>query len=496
MSSITIGQALHLAMQHHHAGRLKEAETIYRQVLTADPNHADALHLLGVIAHQCNHHAPAVELIQKSLAVHPNNAGAQNNLGEAYRSLGQNDEAIAAYKRSLEIDPRSTEALGNLGLVYFNVGRVDEAIEQYHKALAINPKMAQTLSNLGNAMLHKKELDRAMAAYDAAVAADPMLADAHNNRGSALEHLDRLDEAYDEYRRATEINPRFPIACNNAANAARRLSRWEEARMWCEKALALDPNYEPARWNQGLIELTMGYYAIGLPKYELRFVATPQRLPKDLFGLRWDGSPLDGKTVLLVGEQGLGDTWQAARYVPMIRERGGKVLIECTRSQVSMLGRLPGVEQAFANHTPRPSFDCFAPMMSLPLLFNTTITTIENRVPYLTAEPARVESWRERLSFYGSGPKVGLVWHGSALPEPLRSCKLTDLAPLGRALGIKFFSLQVGEGSEEAANPPAELNLTDLAKDVWDFEEMAACMMNLDLIISIDTAAAHLAGAL
>jgi len=495
MSRITIPKAIELGTGHHQAGRLQQAESIYRQVLARDPNNPDALHLLGVLAHQCGHHQTAVELIGKSIKANPKNASAHTNVGEALRLLGRLEEARDALLMAIELNPKSAEAMGNLGLVYWGMGRPDEAVECYRKSLALNPNLAQSHNNLGNVLLDRKDSEGAMACYERALAIDPNFADAHNNRGSALEMMDRLEEAIAEYTRAFELRSNFAIACNNAGNVARRLCHWDDAMAWCKRALQFDPHFEPARWNVGLLELTRGDYPNGLPKYELRFVATSQRLPPGINRPRWDGAPLGGRTILLYAEQGLGDGWQAARYVPMVAARGGKIVIECHKAQVSLMRGLQGVVATIVSGAQRPPYDLFSPMMSLPLLFGTTIKNIPRDVPYLKPDEKRVAAWRERLSAY-SGLKVGLIWNGSENPEPLRSIALAELAPLASLSGVQYFSLQFGDAAAELKKAPAWVNIVDLSEDVADFGETAACMMNLDLVLTVDTAAAHLAGAL
>jgi tetratricopeptide (TPR) repeat protein len=494
MGRMTIPQALSLGMNRHQTGQLQEAESIYRQILALKPNDPDALHLLGVLAQQCGHSQAAVDLIQKSLAVTPANSAALTNLGEALRVLGRHDQAIAALQKSLEIRV-SPEAIGNLGIVYADIGKTDQAIECYQKALAITANQPRVLNNLGNALLSKKDMDGALSAFDRALALDPNFADGHNNRGSALEQLDRLDEALSEYTRAFELQPTFAIACNNAGNLTRRLCQWDAATAWIQRSLQLNPKYEPAIWNLGLIELTRGDYPNGLPKYEMRFVATENRLPTGLNRPRWDGSPLEGRTILLCAEQGFGDCWQAARYMPMIAGRGGRIVIECHPSQVKLMQNLEGVVQAFASGEPRPDYDVFEAIMSLPLRLGTTLETIPRDVPYLKPNPDRIWAWGEKFAGI-SNLKVGLVWAGSHHPDPLRRISLAELAPVAAVPDVQFIGLQIGKAGAEARETAAWSSMIDVSEDLTDFGETAACMMNLDLILTVDTAAAHLAGAL
>jgi tetratricopeptide (TPR) repeat protein len=492
---MTISQALEMAMTAHRAGRMQEAESVYRQILQHQPNNADALHLLGVLAQQCGQPQPAVELMEKSLAINPNNSAALTNLGEAYRVTGRLENAQAVLQKSLSLNPNSAEAIGNLGIVFSDMGKTDEAVNCYNRSLALNPNQPQVLNNLGNASLSRTKYDEALAIYERALRLDPKFADGHNNRGSALEHLARLEEAFAAYTHAVELNPNFAIACNNAGNVARRLCQWDLAVQWCSRSLQINPSYEPARWNIGLIELTRGDYAAGLPKYELRFVATPQRLPAGLDGQRWDGGAIDGKTILLYAEQGLGDGWQAARYVPMLADRGAKVIIECHPSQVGIMRSLRGVIGIVPYGQPRPKYDLFDPMMSLPLRFQTRLESIPREFPYITVDPERVAAWRDRLGSH-TELRVGLVWRGSDNPDPLRSITLEELAPLAAVSNVQFFGLQFGEAVADIAKSAAWSKMIDLSAEVADFGETAACMMNLDLVLSIDTAAAHLAGAL
>ncbi|HEX2972724.1 MAG TPA: tetratricopeptide repeat-containing glycosyltransferase family protein [Tepidisphaeraceae bacterium] len=428
--TLPLDQALSLARSYLQAGRLREAEPIYRHIIRDYPDHPEALHYLGVIGLQCGFLDNAIQLMSRSIALTPGIAHYHRNLAEALRRAGRLDEAEAGFKTALELQPGFPETYHSLALVYEKADRIDEAIACYRQAIALKPTLAES----------------------------------HCNLGVLLERRGGYDEALQLFTRAIELRP----------------------------------NYALAHLSRGLALLRQGNFEAGWREYpwrwQLREFATQRPDPTRPL---WDGSDLAGRTLLVRAEQGLGDTLQFSRYVPLLAPRGGQVVFQVQPPLQSLLGRLPGVTQVVASDDPLPPYDLQIPLMDLPRLFGTTLTTIPNTVSYLTPAADRLQAWQNRLAA-DSTFKVGLVWAGGSLypGDKKRSISLASFAPLAAVSGITFYSLQKGGPAAQAATPPAGMHLVDLTADLTDFGETAALASCLDLIITVDTAVAHLAGAL
>jgi hypothetical protein len=342
-----------------------------------------------------------------------------------------------------------------------------------------------------------------METYSRAIALRPTMADAVNNMGVCLEKLDRLEESEAASRRALAMNPNLPTAYINLAFVLRRLGRFEEALATNRKGLALLPSSPEGRWNAACLELTFGNWEVGLPAYESRYLISKHSPDRNLTGLRWDGGDLKGRTVLIHEEQGFGDMIMAARFVPLVAARGGKVILLVLPVLVDLMQGVEGAERVMSAGEPLPAYDLHAPLMSLMLLLKMTRETVPAKVPYLKPDAGRVARWgdllQEALATGGVGVgalRVGLIWQGRVLPDPLRAIAPAMLAPLAEIPGVVLVSLQKAELPPEPPPPRATFPIIDLADQIEDFADMAALMMQVDLVITIDTAAAHLAGAL
>ena len=488
-------------LDHYRAGRLAEAEAELRRAISADPRHTDALHLLAVVNLDRGGAAGAVALVRRAVQLRPTFPVAWNTLGECYRRIHQLPPAIDCFRTAIGQDPALAAAQVNLALALSDAGQVGPAEAACRSALALDPTLTQAHALLGSLVIARGDPAAAAAALRRAIADGRPTASVYNNLGVALEATDQLPEAADAYRRAAELDPASATIANNYLNVARQLNRWDEAMAWTDRILTADPTFGPARWNRGLLDLTRGDYAAGLPNYEVRFTGTAQRHPPFLAGRPWDGrADLSGGTLLLYAEQGFGDGFQAARYVPVVAGRVGRVVLLCHPSQARLFARLPGAWAVSSELSGLPAYDRFAAMMSLPFLCRTTAPAdVPAAVPYLTPPPDCVDRWRTRLAPAGArptvGPRVGLVWAGAARPDPLRTIPLADLSPLLAVTGVRWVSLQVGPASSELATVPAAADVDDLSPHLTDFAETAAALGQLDLLITIDTGTAHLAGA-
>ncbi|MGD0388832.1 MAG: tetratricopeptide repeat protein [Tepidisphaeraceae bacterium] len=465
MAQPTIEQTFDVALQHHQAGRLHEAERLYRQILAQQPEHIDAMQNLGIIAQQAGRTGIAVDLIRRAIALRPNYAEAYSNLGNALKDNGQLDEAIAACRQAIALKPDLPEAHSNLGAALLGKGQFDEAIAACRRAISLRPNLSEAHASLGAALAGKGELDEAAAAFRRAIALKPSLPEAHGNLGNALRDKGQLEEAVAAYR----------------------------------QAISLRPAYAEAHIGLALSLLARGDFRGGWDEYEWRWKCEDFPSPGRNFARpQWDGCPLEARTLVLHAEQGYGDAIQFIRYLPLVEQRGGRIIIECPAELQRLFQTIAGRCQIVAAGQSLPPFDLHCPILSLPLVFKTTLESIPAEVPYLFPDAELLESWRQKLSASAAGLKVALAWAGNpnVKVDRARSMSLDRLAPLSEVRGATFYSLQKGEAARQAEQPPPGLRLVNLGPELHDFADTAAVMCLMDLVITTDTSVAHLAGAL
>ena len=489
----------------HQAGRLPEAEAIYRDVLATDPHHFDALHLLGVAAQQQGDSARAVELMTHALAVEPANGQALCNIAIAYQGLHRLDDAEASLRKALALQPDWDRAHNALGTTFLARGNLDEAQACFRRAVAANPDSAEALANLGSICKDKGDPDQAEAFYRRALQLNPQAAEVCVNLGSVLQHRGDFGGAEDLYRRALTLRPDYAAAHSNLGSVLVMQRRLEEAEASLRNALQLSPDDASAKYNLAMGTLLRGDYREGLALYESRFDALPHEfaVARATAGslkrhARWQGDPLSGRRVLVWTEQGLGDALMMMRYLPALKERGARsVTVLCDAALDRVMRSLPGVDKVACriDAIAAESYDTHCPIMSLPHLFGTQLDSIPCRVPYLSVPAAAKSAWRERLSGIAK-MKVGLVWAGnSALRDDARrSITLNQFAPLREIDGVQLISLQKGGAAAELGQWGSAI--ADWMDACGDFMDTAALVDNLDLVIGVDTAVAHLAGAL
>lgn len=413
-----------------------------------------------------------------------------------HHSTGNLAEAERIYRQILALDPRHADSLHLLGVIAFHAGRPDAARELIQRAIAVNPSAPEYHSNLGNVLKESGNTEDAIASYRRALALRPGFADAHFNLGNAYLKDERLAQAVECYQASLRMRREYSPAWANLGNALRSLGRIREALECYEHVPGHAPEFAEARWNRVIALLLSGDMARGWEEYECRWNlerAKPRR--RNFSQPLWDGSDLAGRTVLLHAEQGFGDTIQFMRYAPMVKARGGCVLVECPPPLQKMLEKVKGITRVVAAGEPLPDFDLQIPLLSLPRIFRTTLESVPASIPYLRADPALARKWKQKFAPKQTSFKVGLTWAGGT-SDPKRDCALSMLAPLAGTPGVVFCSLQKGEAAAQAANPPAGMTLLDFAAELSDFADTAALISQLDLVISIDTAVAHLAGAM
>jgi tetratricopeptide (TPR) repeat protein len=492
---------LQSAIALHQQGNLDQAESIYLQLLEIDPRSADVLHLLGVIAYQTRHYQSAVDLIGQAIEINPNIASYYSNLGVALKELKQFDAAVASYDKAIALKPDYAEAYSNRGNALKELKQFDAAIASYDKAIALKPDYAEAYSNRGVALKELKQFDAAIASCDKAIALKPDYAEAYSNRGVALQNLKQFDAAVASYDKAIVLKPDYAEAYSNRGVALQDLKQFDAAVASYDKAIVLKPDYAEAYWNKSLLLLLIGEVIKGFNLYEWRWEEKESIKFKRNFSqpLWLGGESLLGKTVLLHAEQGLGDTIQFCRYVRMIADLGATVILEVQKPLVRLLKDLSGVTTLLAQGDPLPDFDFQCPLLSLPLAFKTDLNSIPSSKSYLEAEAERVTYWKDQIK--GDGLKIGIAWQGSqgTKIDIGRSFELKLFKNIAALPNVQLISLQKGYGSEQLKNMPSGMQVMDLGEELdadGAFLDSAAVMMNLDLVITSDTALTHLAGAL
>jgi tetratricopeptide (TPR) repeat protein len=509
----------------HQAGRLDEAERCYDKVLKRNPKHFGALHLLGLIRMQTGRAEQAVELLKRAVRLNPNDPAAQGSLGAALSGTGCHEAALARYDRAIALQPglagvhynravalqslmRPAEALASLdaaialdpgnagahhnrGSALVALGRPEDALASYDRAIALKPDHAEAFCNRGLALKLMHRTKEALASYDIAIALAPNHAPAHNNRGSALEVLGRPEEALASYDRAIALQPGYAEAFANRGLVLRILRRLDEALASYEAAIALDPGNVDAHLGKSFLLLLTGQFESGWREYEWRKATWGPVSPLEP-ARAWTGEgDLAGKRLLLQGEQGLGDTLQFARYVPLLVDRGIAVTLCVQTSLVSLLGAsLPGVS-VIAEGEPPPQFDWHCALMSLPLGLAVTPPP-----PLRLDASARRADWAARLG-PKTRPRVGLAWSGNPnhFSDHNRSIEFDQLTPL---LGedVEWVAIQNGVRASDAEAFAASGRVAFFGEALGDFADTAALVEQMDLVICVDTSLAHLAAAL
>jgi tetratricopeptide (TPR) repeat protein len=480
-------------------GKMEEAAACYRRHLQAHPDSAEGHFHLGAILHVQGQIQQAAGHYERAVASKPDYTIAYNNLGASYHDLGLHDRAIAAYHKALELRPDYADALNNLATVLNDRSEHAEAAECCRRAIEIDPSYAAAHNNLGIALVELGKTSQAIASYQASLSIEPNSASAHCNLGSAWWRQSSYGEAENALRRAISLKPGYAEAYNNLGSVLQDTGRFEEAQASFQKALELVPNYADAHWNLSIIRLMQGDLDGGWREYEWRwrcksFKAEQKSVPK------WEGQSLAGKSIHVYAEQGLGDTLQFVRYVPLLAHTEAKVFFECQECLIPLLAASP-VSRLLNTDGPPPPADYCCPLLSLPRLLTSPINCLADRVPYLFAATDLIERWKTKLAAV-EGFKVGIAWQGNPQypGDRSRSIPLTYFNMLTELPGVRLVSLQKGAGTEQLASLPERDRIVEFSGEVdataGSFMDTAAIMKNLDLVITSDTAIAHLAGAL
>jgi Flp pilus assembly protein TadD/GR25 family glycosyltransferase involved in LPS biosynthesis len=496
-------ELLEEAKRLHRAGKLAEAEAAYSRVLAGAPRHPDVLYFFGLVKHQLGQSAAAIEPLSRALAMRPDCPEFHCNLGAVMCTQpGRGEEGLELIARAIELRPGYAEAYASLGTALDREGRTADAVAAWSRSIELRPTLAEAHRGLGTCLLGGGDLKRGIEHLREAVRLSPKNGPAHNDLGCALRDLGDLEGALRAFRIAAQLQPAMHEAAMNTGIVLADLGSPEEAIAMLEKAISLRPDCGSAHWSLSLAHLASGNFARGWLRYEWRrHTETGKKNDRTFMQPAWNGCDISGSIILVTCEQGLGDTIQFIRYAPMLKTRGARVLFECQPPLVELLRGMAGIDQLIAKGEPLPRFDTHVKLLSLPGIFGTRLGNIPNEVPYLEPDPRREAQWKARLAGM-SGFKIGIAWQGN--PEfhkdRTRSIPLEHFEPLSRVQGVRLLSLQKNAGAEhvervsdrfrvDAFDPP-------LDEGTGAFMDTAAVMRHLDLVITSDTAIAHLAGAL
>jgi tetratricopeptide (TPR) repeat protein/glycosyltransferase involved in cell wall biosynthesis len=478
-------------------GRRDEAAAMLANAIGIEPAYGEALNNFALLHNEAGNHAEAREFFLHAVTCDPANHDWCNNLGNACVELGNFDEALRAYDAAISTRPGDASYWSNRGVALRGTGASDEAVRSFEHAVAIDPSQVNALSNLGILYKEQRRFDFAIEMFLRALSIAPDMAALYANFATVYEALGDFERMRELAQAALEREPSSAEAINLLANFELEAGRLEQAERLYWKALGISPDNKNANWNLAIIWLLRGEYEMGWRQFEWRKRLHPTLTARPgTSGPGWDGSPLEGRHILLTTEQGLGDTLQFIRYAQLVRQAGaGRVTVECPAAVRELVATVAGVDEVVATGEALPAHDTHASVMSLPHLLGTTLDTIPASVPYLRSGQRDVA---ERVTAAPGVLKVGIVWAGNPIHprDHLRSIPLADLARVFDVPGAQFFSLQKGGDSERDLHDLGDDRVVDLAPYLDDFGDTAAAIEQLDLVIAVDTSVAHLTGAL
>lgn len=487
-----------LGMALARLNRYAEALASYDRAIQLQPDFIEAFNNRGVALEHLDQPEQALDSYGHALRLQPENMGVLSNRSNALLKLKRYEEALAGYEKIFLLHFCNAEILSNHGSALAGLGRHAAALASYDRALELKPDSADILFNRGNMLARMSRIEEALASYDRSLLLRPNDVDVLCNRGNALRRLKRSEEALACYDLMLRLRPDSADAFSNRSGALGDLHRYEEALASCAQALQLQPDHVDANFHEATLSLLHGDFELGWKKYEWRWRVSGQENYARYFSQPvWLGKEsLHGKSILLHAEQGFGDTIQFCRYVKLVAATGARVIIETQSALGSLLSSLNGVCQVVVKGDPLPAFDYHCPLLSLPLAFNTCLKTIPAEVSYLASDPARVEAWRSKLG-ERNRPRVGLVWSGNASQtnDHNRSIPMSSLIELASGQA-QYVCLQKEVRENDVPILGGRKDIAYFGDDLVDFAETAALLSNMDLVISVCTSVAHLAGAM
>jgi tetratricopeptide (TPR) repeat protein len=501
------------AMAHYNRGNvLKELEqpydalVSYGRAIAINPNHAEAYYNRGVLLQQLARFDSALESYNRAIAINPRYAEAYYNRGIVQQALEQPEAALASFDRAILNRPDYADAFCNRGTTLRTLERFEEALASYDRAIEIKADSAEAHSNRGVALDGLGRFDEALVSCDKAIALNPNHAEAYTNRAVVLAELGRFEDALADHDQAIALDPERAEAHSNRGVLFYQLLQLDAAVACYNRAIAIKADYAQAYENRGYALLLSGNLEAGWADYEWR--RKNARHARSASGNHvaplWLGKEdISGKTILIHGEQGMGDRIQFCRYVKWLADRGAEVILEVEPPLRILFESLEGVSCLMERGATLPDFDFQTPLLSLPLAFNTTLSTIPAPVPYLRSTAEKIARWQARLG-EKRRPRIGPVWSGGFKSlgslSARRNIPLSKFAPLKHPQ-FEFYSLQKGREAEAELAVLTSSGwdgpmIADFAAELHDFSDTAALIEQLDLVISVDTSTAHLAGAI
>jgi tetratricopeptide (TPR) repeat protein len=479
-------------------GKYPKAKALLLGIVQKSPDNFEALKLLGYIEGMKENYSGALKYLTLATAANPSSMEAWYYQGLALQKLGRHEKAVACFDEALRLHPGFFEALNNIGLSLNEIGRSDEALERLDKARTLNPLSWEVNYNCGLVLGKLKRYREEIESYDRALLLNPHDAGILANRGVALSELGRDEEAIEWFDKSLAINPANAEILTNRGAALDKLARYEDALDAYRRALSIAPDYPEAHWNLALSRLLLGDFENGWKEYEWRWRTRKIKPSLRTFAKpQWRGqAPLAGRKILLYSEQGLGDTLHFCRYVELIAEMGAEVILQVQPALKTLLAGLQGVSRILATDEVAPDFDFHCPLLSVPLAFGARLDTVPCRIPYLTACSDLAAKWHVRLENDGRR-QIGIVWSGSTTNTNDR-CRSIPPKLFSRLMDVdaRFVSLQKEIAPDAAAFFDAYPEMRHFETELNDFSDTAALIQSLDLVITVDTAVAHLAGAL
>jgi tetratricopeptide (TPR) repeat protein len=477
-------------------GRFQQAIKSFEDVLALKPDHVGALNNLGTALRSLGRREAALARFGEALALKPDDLIALNNNGTALQDFDHHTEALACFDKALAIDAHQVDIICNRGHSQRVLGLAAEALASFGAALAIDPRHVPSLCNRGNALRDLKRTEEALASFDAALALQPRYKDALCGRGNVLADTARYADAIASYDHALAIDPNFAAAHNGRGLVLTQLQRYDEALSSLTTATARAPENAEFAFREGVARLSAGDFTLGWPKYEAR-LKLRRALPARKFDSeRWDGkTSLRGRTILLHAERDVGDTLRFARYVGPLAAAGARVVTEVQPELVDLMTGVDNVAVVIADGGVAPAHEFHCPLPSLPFAFGTTLNSVPATVPYLRPPPQRVQAWTNCL-LSTKPPRVGFAWTSDAGEKSGCSIDLEQLLPSLRHASARFVSLQPKIARNDAVLLAREPSVAPLSAELRGFIDLAAVISLLDLVITVDGATAHLAGAL
>lgn len=492
------------AVQAQQQGDRATAETHYRLILDVVPQHLDTAHNLAILLGDQQRHGEALALWQGVLAAAPDSTDARIEAALTRIRMGDAAGAKADLLQAVALQPTDDDTWRRIASGFVLLREFPDAVDAYTAALGCNPQEPRNYTAFASLCSHLGEYAVARELAETATRLAPDLLWAWVELGNAQMKEGTPEAAAASFREAIRVAPREAVGYCNLAITQMESMALEAAKATLDQALALDPEHPLARWNRALVQLTLGQLREAWPDYEYRRQANIQGVIYRPTTPQWRGEPIAGQRILLLSEQGLGDSLQFIRYARLLKAKGAWVAVRIQAPLKPLFKELPEIDALVDESEPVPETDWHCHLLSLPLAFNTGLDDLPAQTPYLHAPAAARQRWQARLAGLPGGPRIGLVWAGgkrrhmadAVLLDARRSLELRQLLPLAAIPGLTFISLQKDEAAAQVAPLAAQWPIHDFSSELKDFAETAALVEQLDLVISVDTAVAHLAGAL